>query len=143
MSDPTDEAVAAPTPFSEFMLEHNRGAQHHRASEALQELVSAVQDTGKKGSLTITVGVEQMKGNADALFTTIDVKTKLPVNPPKAAIFYADDDGRLSRTDPGQLQFPEDVKEAPAAAEPRDVPTGEQAEPRDAGGTPTAVRSIR
>lgn len=143
MSDPTDTDVDVdPTPFSQFMLEHNRGAQHQRASEELRALVAAVQDTGKKGSLTITVGVEQMKGNADALFTTIDVKAKLPVNAPKAAIFYADDDGRLSRTDPGQLQF-DDVKEAPAAAEARDVPAGEQAEPREPGTGPAPVRSIR
>jgi len=142
MSDPTDtDEVVEPTPFSQFMLEHNRGAQHQRASDELRALVAAVQDTGKKGSLTITVGVEKMKGNDDALFTTIDVKAKLPFHAPKAAIFYADDDGRLSRTDPQQLAL--DLKDAPEAPEAREVPVDAPVEPRDAGSGDTNVRVIR
>jgi hypothetical protein len=117
MSDPTPESEG-PTPFSQFLHEHNRGAGHTRASEALQALVSAVLDTGKKGSVTVTVSVEPMKGNPDAMLTTIDVKEKLPVNASKPAVFYADDDGNLSRTDPGQLQL--DVKDGPEAPAVRD-----------------------
>lgn len=119
MSDSTEE-TEGPKPFSEFLHEHNRGAGHQRASESLQALVAAVLDTGKKGSVTVTVSVEPMKGNPDAMLTTIDVKEKLPTNPLRGAVFYADDDGNLSRTDPGQLQL--DVKDGPEAPTVRDAP---------------------
>jgi hypothetical protein len=92
-------------PFADFMLEHSRGAGHTKASESLQRLVNAVKDTGKKGSITVTVIVDPMKQSEDALLTTILVAEKLPAIPPKAAVFYADEDGNLTKTDPGQLDF--------------------------------------
>lgn len=92
-------------PFADFLAEHNRGAGHTKASELMQEVVGAVRDTGKKGVLTIKVMIEPLKNQEDTLLTVIEVDAKLPVNPPKAAVFYADEDNNLQRNDPNQLQF--------------------------------------
>lgn len=89
-------------PFADFLQEHNNGVGHRQAGEALQRLVGAVLDTGKKGSVTLTVQVEPMKGAPDTMVTVVEVKEKLPVNPPKGAVFYADDDHNLTRRDPNQ-----------------------------------------
>jgi hypothetical protein len=107
-------------PFADFLAEHNQGAGHRQAGEALQRLVAAVQDTGKKGSVTIKVDVAQMKDDETLLVTTVTVTEKLPVASPKPAIFYADDEGNLTRTDPRQLSF-DGLKEVPAP-ELKDAP---------------------
>lgn len=118
-------------PFADFLQEHNNGHGHRKASIALQDVVQAVVETGKKGSVTITVAVEPMKGAEDGtLMLTVNVAEKIPTEPVKAAVFYADDDGNLTRNDPRQLSFDSlrevgqpagELREAPAKAEPRAV----------------------
>ena len=103
MSDTPQERRTRP--FADFLLEHNKGAGHQKAGEALQRVVGAVRDTGKKGSVTITVNIEPMKQSEDALVTTVVVAEKIPTVAPKGAIFYADEDHNLQRTDPQQLEF--------------------------------------
>ena len=100
-------------PFADFLAEHNNGLGHRQSGEALQRLVAAVQDTGKKGSVTIRVDVAQMKDDETLLITVINVTEKLPVAPAKPAIFYADDEGNLTRSDPRQMSF-DSLKEVPA-----------------------------
>ena len=112
-------------PFADFLAEHNNGHGHAKSSELLQELVSAVVDTGKKGTMTITVSIEPMK-NAEngTLLTQVTATAKIPTLPVKAAIFYADEDNNLVRQDPRQLTFdslkevaakdPAELKDAPA-----------------------------
>lgn len=108
-------------PFADFLNEHTKGLHHTKASETLQELVGAVVDTGKKGTMTITVTVEPMKGNADALLTTINVAAKLPAQPVKAAVFYADGEHNLTRNDPNQPTF-DGLKDVGGSSELRDAP---------------------
>lgn len=118
MSEEKDDTEVTTRPFADFLAEHNKGAGHRQASEALQRLVGAVVDTGRKGSITIKVDVEPMK-NADehTVMTTVLVAEKIPAIPPKAAVFYADAEHNLRREDPRQLAF-DSLKEAapPAAA---------------------------
>lgn len=121
MSDSTDQDARRTRPFADFLADHNNGHGHREAGELLQELVGAVLDTGKKGSVTLTVGVEPMKGSPDTLLTTVVVTSKIPKEPARAAVFYADDERNLQRTDPNQLQF-ESLKEAPAGPELREAP---------------------
>lgn len=107
-------------PFADFLAEHNKGQGHRQAGEAMQRLVAAVQDTGKKGSVTVKVDVAQMKDDDTLLITTVTVVEKIPVPSPKPAVFYADDDGNLVRTDPRQMTF-ETLREVPAPVM-KDVP---------------------
>lgn len=124
MVDTTEEEPRRVRPFADFLAEHNRGQSAGKAALDLQTVVEAVKQTGKKGSVSVTVSVEPMKGNPDAMLTTITVVSKVPTDPPKAAVFYADEDGNLQRTDPGQLAF-ESLKEV-EAPEVRDAPARPQ-----------------
>lgn len=135
MPTTTSEADERQTrPFADFLAEHNNGASHRKASVALQDVVQAVVDTGKKGSVSINVAVEPMKGAEDGtLMLTVTVAEKIPTEPVKAAVFYADDDGNLTRNDPRQLSF-DSLREVegPAAADRKVLPP--KAAPRAVGG---------
>lgn len=104
MSKTEDEGTRT-RPFADFLQEHNNGQGHRKAGEALQRLVGAVVDTGKKGTMTVKVTVEPMKGAPDTMVTTVVVDEKLPVLAPKGAVFYADGDNNLTRQDPNQPTF--------------------------------------
>lgn len=120
-------------PFADFLADHNNGHGHREASERLQELVAAVVDTGKKGTVTITVTIEPMKNAAEGtLLTQVTTTAKIPTLPAKAAIFFADDEFNLQRQDPRQLSF-DSLKEveAAAAADLKEAPAPAL---RDAGG---------
>lgn len=82
---PTDERRTRP--FADFLADHNRGAQHTEVSQALQDVVGAVVDTGKKGSVTLTVNVEPMKSaETGTLLTTVVVSSKVPTIPARGAV---------------------------------------------------------
>jgi hypothetical protein len=121
MAKTTPEDERPTRPFADFLLEHNSGVGHKRAGEALQRVVAAVVETQKKGSVTITVSVEPMKqGEDNVLVTAVNVTEKLPVTPPKSAVFYADEDANLRRENPRQPSF-EGVKSVPEPAPVREV----------------------
>jgi hypothetical protein len=92
-------------PFADLLLDLNKGRTHAELSSALQKLVAAVADTGKKGSLALTVVVSPSK--SEAPFEIVDnVVIKMPAANRRASLFYADDDFNLTRTDPHQPQLP-------------------------------------
>jgi hypothetical protein len=88
--------------FLVFLAGINKGRSVAEASEKLQELVAAVTDTGKPGTLNIKIAVKPAGRNSDALVVTDEVTTKAPkLNRPES-IFFADSDHNLVRTDPNQ-----------------------------------------
>lgn len=101
--------------FAVFLVQHSRGEAHTQISRELCELLAAVQEHGRKGSLTVKVTVEPPKGHVDGapLLISIesDLKAPRPVAPP--AMYFVDDDGRPTRNDPRQT----------AAFDVRDLPT--------------------
>jgi hypothetical protein len=92
-------------PFAELLTILDRGAAHAEASRALHDLVAAVRDTGKKGSMSVALVLSPLKGSHDQLVVAAQVTAKPPKSEPAAAIFYADDDGNLTRHDPRQLEI--------------------------------------
>ena len=102
-------------PFADALIELSGGRTHTELSEQLHALIAAVRDTGKKGSLTLTITVSRMKNASENTLTvTDDVKAKLPAHDRNVSVFYADADGNLTRRDPNQLVF-ESLREVPAA----------------------------
>lgn len=91
------------TPFADVLRSLRRGLTHDELTEALADLVEAVQSTGKKGTLTFTVSVEKLDRYA-ALNLSDDIKVKLPREADKTAMFGLD--GRLTRDDPLQPKLP-------------------------------------
>lgn len=90
-------------PFAELLTTIDQGSAHAEASRSLHDLVAAVMALGKPGTLTITVKVEPLKGNASQIVVGAQVSAKPPKSSPAAAIFYVDGAGNLSRNDPRQM----------------------------------------
>ena len=99
-------------PFADWLREQARGRTHHELSEKLNELVQAVQETGKSGTLTLTVKIDQAKG-MDALRVSDTVKVQLPGLDRPVSLFFPDEHHNLRRDDPSQLSF-ESLREVPA-----------------------------
>lgn len=102
-------------PFADALIELSGGRTHTELSQQLHDLIAAVRDTGKKGSLTLTISVSRMKNASENTLTvTDDVKAKLPAHDRNVSVFYADANGNLTRRDPNQLEF-DHLREVPAA----------------------------
>lgn len=86
--------------FLEFMQTHRRGELLHRADEVFRELIEAVGQTSGKGVMTIKLPVKVNDAGQ------IEILPQLQMNKPRPAmgvgIYYATDEGRLTRRDPNQ-----------------------------------------
>lgn len=110
----TTVTVDVVRPFADWLREQSGGTTHDELGEGLHDLVARVRDTGKKGSVSLTITVEPLKGESDVLIVSDEIKLRLPEHDRKASLFYPDEFGNLSRTDPNQLTF-ESLREVPGA----------------------------
>lgn len=117
-ADPvTGEVIQRRKPFGQFLLEQRDGGLHSELSEALQELVAAVAEHGKGGTLTLTVKVGPLKGAMYGQLVVLDeVKVKAPEGERGASLFFEDGSGNLSRSNPRQPELP--LREVPADSSP-------------------------
>lgn len=105
-------------PFAAVLQELNSGRTHTDLSDTLQALVEAVNATGKKGTLQLTLTVEPSKAH-NAMDVTATVRSKLPEPKQFATIFYVDSGSNLVRNDPRQTELdlgPVKVADAPGKA---------------------------
>ena len=91
----------AARPFNDLLREHRGGLTHDELSDALNELVAAVTEENRAGTLTFTVSIKPL-GKADGLEVSADIKVKPPKKTPGAAIFFATPENNLVRQDPRQ-----------------------------------------
>lgn len=77
------------------------------ASQKLQELVAAVRETGKPGSLTITLKAKPatIRGAIGTLVIDDDVTVKLPKAGKAQSLFFATEANTLQRSDPNQQEL--------------------------------------
>ena len=102
----TGEIIEDPEirPFHEVLRDLGEGATDSELSEGLWDLVQRVQETGKAGSLHLTLSVG-FDGQG-RISTKDEVKVKLPeFNRPTTA-FFIDGTGNPSRRDPNQPEIP-------------------------------------
>lgn len=127
MNAPPDDG---PRDFGSFLLEQARGKTHDELSQALHDLTAKVIETGKKGSLILTLSVGLLdKDPVSGLIITDQIKVKLPEHDRPASVFYPDRHGNLSRRDPNQMSF-EDLVTLPEP-EGLNKATGEIPIPKD------------
>lgn len=88
-------------PFMDFLREHRGGLTHDELSDKLQELVAAVNEEGKGGTLTIAIKIKPL-GKGDGLEVATDVKLAAPKATPGTSIFFSTPDNNLVRVDPRQ-----------------------------------------
>ena len=72
------------------------------ATEALNDLVHATTETGKAGSLTLTIKMKPIGGKAGQMELETDVKAKLPTPTKGKTILFTTPDNNLQRQDPRQ-----------------------------------------
>lgn len=90
--------------FNQVFAELRGGLVQKQASDHLQELVKRVKESGRKGSITITLSLEPHgKDNMEA-YVYAKVTSKLPPAPEiaDASVFFATDKGDLLRDHPDQ-----------------------------------------
>lgn len=109
------EAQVQPAEFAAFFVQHLGGRANEEISDEFHQLLAAVNEHGKKGSLSITVTVEPPKGHIDGapVAISIDSVLKAPKASAPPSIYFVDDDGNATRNDPRQT----------AAFDVRDLPT--------------------
>lgn len=93
-----------PRPFDEVLRELGEGATNSEMGEAFYDLLQRVQDTGKTGSLTLTITVAA--DGRGRVQTKDEVKVKLPEFNRMPTAFFLDRTGNASRRDPLQPQIP-------------------------------------
>lgn len=102
---PKDSEPVQVRPFAAYLTETNKGRTHNDLSEGLHALTEEVLRTGKPGTLTLTVKVEADDTESRRLVVSETVTVKPPKPTARKSVFWADSDGNLARTDPGQLSF--------------------------------------
>jgi len=91
--------------ITDILREYRNGRAADLASRKLAELVQAVDETGKGGSLTITIKVKPENGGGSQKTLACEVKAKMPEAALAEAIFFSDDEGALHRSDPTQREM--------------------------------------
>lgn len=94
--------------FLEFMQTFRRGELIAASDDMLRELIAAVQDTGGSGTLTIKLPFKMNK--AGQIECVPVVEAKKPQRPMGTGIYYATDDGALTRRDPNQMDMIDELE---------------------------------
>lgn len=92
------------TQYGTILLGHDKGRAHDNASKLMRDLVEAVKQTGRKGSVTVKLTVSPMKNNSRVVQISDNVTATIPEDK-RDSIWFTDDDGGLHRNDPDQLQM--------------------------------------
>lgn len=95
----------------------------NEGDEELAKLLSAIRDTGKKGTITIQLTITPNKGDENIKELTGVVKAVAPRRTPKPTMMFEQHDGTLARNDPNAMSFDSlgSIKEVAPAAAPTQV----------------------
>jgi hypothetical protein len=93
-----------PRPFTQFLLEQRKGGLHEDLSSTLAEVVQAVMEHGKQGTVTVALKIKPIGDGQIQVFD--NVTAKAPEGEKAPSIFYTDKHGNVSRTDPRQTEMP-------------------------------------
>ena len=97
-----------------------RGETVDDLTDGMQRLVEKVRETGKPGSLTLTLKVDLYEDDPGVVTVEDQIRMRLPDRARRPSITYPDRNGHLSRTDPNTMPiFDEDVAYDPQTGEVR------------------------
>lgn len=102
-------------PALDVLAELRRGKVQNELSEALHDLLTACQDTGKKGELVLKLVIDPKKVG-DHETPRVEISEQISVKRPRRSVmpstFYLTDDANPVRRDPNQDEFPS-LREVP------------------------------
>jgi hypothetical protein len=109
-----DLAEAVTRPFVAILQEIGDGILAEDCGEAMREVVTAVVETGKPGTVTITINVDVPGGDGKrgrirdttSLVVSGKVAAKRPRLNPPPSVFFNDEQANLTRTNPMQPELP-------------------------------------
>lgn len=87
-------------PFSDFLPTIRAGRTDSELADALRDLTRQCLETQKAGSLTLTIKLKPNGGSG--LFVDAKLVAKAPEATQESTLFYATEDGDLTRRDPRQ-----------------------------------------
>lgn len=93
--------------FLEFIQSFRRGELLETGDQKLNELIEAIRETGGNGSLTMKITLKTNK--AGQIEAVPDIAIKKPQRSMGTGIYFATDDGRLTRRDPNQMDFEDEL----------------------------------
>lgn len=105
-----DENGVIIRPALEILSRLRRGQVMDLLSVEINRVVTGVKDcmAGKGGTVTLTLKVEPVKKQQNAVFIQASVTGKAPEDPPQSDLLFYDDDGNLHTRDPNQRDIFED-----------------------------------
>lgn len=111
-SKPDDAAESRD--FVAFLMDRPR--THGELSDGLRDMVAKVVETGKAGTLSLSIRVAPFEKDVSRLIVTEEIRLKLPEHDRPAGIFFPDRDNNLTKDDPNAFPLfrDEDVRNAPA-----------------------------
>lgn len=100
-----DTTEAEPREFASLILEINKGRSHKELTAAVAELVAAVQETNRPGSITYRLTVKPLKGDDGAITIEDELTKKPPKGERGSSIFFIAEGNSLTRRDPRQTDL--------------------------------------
>ncbi|KVD35464.1 hypothetical protein WK59_04005 [Burkholderia ubonensis] len=92
--------------FTATLVDIRRGELVEEATDKLNDLVKAVQDSGKGGKLTLTIDIKPFAKAADAMSVKGNVVVTLPKTTDAEEVFFATYENNLSRNNARQDDLP-------------------------------------
>lgn len=93
-----------PNTFIASITDLNDGATVSDLDRQLREVVMRARETGKPGSITLTLTIEPR--GADSVIVVAKVTEKMPKQEEPKSIFFVNEDGALVRDHPKQTTLP-------------------------------------
>lgn len=93
--------------FLEFIQSFRRGELLRHGDRELANIIEAISDTGGDGKLVIELPFKRNK--AGQIECTPKIKATVPQHPLGTGIYFASEDGGLSRRDPNQYDIEDPV----------------------------------
>lgn len=94
--------MGTPRPFFDTLRDIRRGNLLEESADKLQEVVSAVEETGKSGKLIIEITVTPASKGQGAVKVADKITAKLPTLPVGETIMFVTTDNNLVANDPRQ-----------------------------------------
>jgi len=94
--------------FLEFLQTFRRGELLRLGDKQMTEVVAAMAETGGDGEITLKLPLKLNK--AGQIECTPKVTSKVPQRPVGTGIYFIDDEQRLSRRDPNQMDIEDEIE---------------------------------
>jgi hypothetical protein len=115
------EDKAGGNSFLATLQRHRGGRLLAQASGKLAEVVAGVHDTGKAGTVTLTLTIKPAQRGQSAVVVTDKLTGKVPTLEAEASFWFATPAGQLCKEDPRQTTFEMGIVDGARAEKPVSV----------------------